>query len=109
MAYGANLVSDDRTQIWADGNLLLATAPATIQGLIEARGIGILRATYLPQTEIALVVDLGQTETDRLPLPRNVTLHGQTRSLLHGPLAPGIIHPHFAASILCYLKGPQTA
>ena len=109
MAYGASLVADDRTHIWAEAALLLATAPEATQGMIEARGIGILRATYLPKAEIVLVVDLGETETARLPPLRHITLHGQTRPLLYGPLVPGAIHPHLAASILCYLKSPQTA
>lgn len=108
MAYGATLVADDRTEIWAEADLLLASAPATIQGLIEARGVGILRAPYLPNTEIALVIDLGEIETARLPPLRHVTMAGQTRPLLHGALAPGTSRHHFPASILCYLKGPQT-
>lgn len=109
MAYGASLVADDQTQLWVEADLLLATAPEAIQGMIEARGIGILRAAYLLKAEIVLVIDLGETETARLPPLRHITLHGQTRPLLRGPLVPGAIHPHLAASVLCYLKGPQTA
>lgn len=109
MALGASLVADDQTEIWADADRLLAKAPAPLFGLIEARGVGILHAEPLPQGEIALVIDLGQTETDRLPPLRHVTLLGQTRPLILGPLAQTASHHHFPASILCYLKGPQSA
>ena len=53
IALGATLVSDDRTRITAHEGLLTATCPSpAILGLIEARGLGLLRA---PVTESAKV------------------------------------------------------
>ena len=43
LAMGAVLVSDDRTRLWRAGDALMADAPDTIRGRIEARGVGILR------------------------------------------------------------------
>ncbi len=99
MAYGADLVSDDRTELLAEADVLTARPPATIQGLIEARGLGLLRVPFVPQTEIVLVVDLDQTETNRLPPERQISLLGISR-----PLVLCVPQAHFPAAILCYLK-----
>jgi HPr kinase/phosphorylase len=104
LALGAGLVADDQTEIVATGPKLLARAPDTIKGLIEARGVGILRLPFLPSAEIALVIDLDQTESERLPPQRSVTLLGIACDLVLGSR-----HTHFPASILCYLHGSRSA
>lgn len=104
MAFGADLVSDDQTEIWTEGDSLYARPVAAIAGMIESRGVGILCAPGRDRTDIALVVDLGQSETDRLPPRRQVTLLGLAR-----PLVLAVGHSHFPASILCYLKGSRFA
>lgn len=60
---GFELVADDRVLI-EDG---AASAPASLAGLIEVRGLGILRVPYLELARLALTVELGETE--RLPRP----------------------------------------
>jgi HPr kinase/phosphorylase len=67
MALGAVLVSDDRTILTRDGAQIVADAPDTLRGLIEARGVGILSATAAGPTPVTLVIDLDQNETGRLP------------------------------------------
>ena len=104
MAYGADLVADDRTELAAQGDVLTARPPSTLQGLIEARHFGLLAMPFVAQAAIALVVDLDQTEPDRLPPAREITLLGITR-----PLVFGLNQPHFPAAILCYLKGERFA
>ncbi len=104
MAYGADLVADDRTELHAEDDVLTARPPATIAGLIEARGVGLLRVPFVPQAEIALIVDLDQTETDRLPPERHLTLLGISR-----PLVLSVPQAHFPAAILCYLKALRFA
>ncbi len=104
IAFGADLVADDRTEIWTDGTTLHARAPDPIRGLIEARGVGILRLPHISSAEITLVIDLDQTETERLPPRRRVTLLGRERDLVLGSA-----HTHFPASILCYLHGSRYA
>ena len=44
MAFGASLVADDQTELTVQGGTLIARCPPTMSGLIEARGLGILRA-----------------------------------------------------------------
>lgn len=73
MAFGATLISDDQTEIWRDGKRLKARAPAAISGLIEARGVGLLKARAEP-ADIVVAIDLDTVETDRLPPARNITL-----------------------------------
>jgi len=104
MAYGADLVSDDRTELTANGAALIARPPTALQGLIEARGLGLLQAPFIPQAKIALVVDLDQTETNRLPPERHISLLGISR-----PLVLAVPQAHFPAAILCYLKGHRFA
>lgn len=105
MAYGAMLVADDGVELRreADGSLV-ATAPEATRGLIEARGVGLLKARADPAATICLAVDLGAGEADRLPPWRSVELLGQPVPLLHK-----IASPHFAAAILQYLTEGRSA
>ncbi len=69
IAAGFRLVSDDRTVVWASKGRLFGACPPAIAGLIEARGLGIVRQMARPLTEIHLVVrclDPGET-VERLP------------------------------------------
>ena len=61
---GFDLVADDQVDI-ADGQV---SAPAALAGLLEVRGLGILRLPYVPSAHLALVVDL-TLRADRLPEP----------------------------------------
>jgi HPr kinase/phosphorylase len=60
IALGAELVADDRTLVARHGDRLVAAAPASGHGLIEARGVGLLRLPALGAVPLALAVDLGQ-------------------------------------------------
>lgn len=97
---GAALVSDDQTRVTVVGDELLATCPnPDLHGLIEVRGVGVLRAHALSTAAVRLVVDLGQPETDRLPPRRTVTILGV-------PL-PLVLHPqndHLPDALLLYLR-----
>ena len=61
---GFVLVSDDQTIVKKDGDRLIATAPPTIAGKLEVRGIGIVERTE--SAPIALAVEL-TGEIQRLP------------------------------------------
>ena len=63
---GARLVSDDYTIVRRVGGRLVASAPATIAGRIEVRGVGILEFPHEEDVPIGLVVDLDR-EAERLP------------------------------------------
>lgn len=63
---GYTLVSDDQTVIKKDGARLLASAPQTIAGKLEIRGIGIVDMEQINNIPVALIVEL-TGEIQRLP------------------------------------------
>ncbi len=69
VASDIRLVSDDRTILRLAGGGLIATAPPSIAGLIEARGIGLLGAEPASSAEVLLAVDLSRDAPERLPPP----------------------------------------
>jgi serine kinase of HPr protein (carbohydrate metabolism regulator) len=74
---GARLVADDRTLLRREGEALIASAPATIAGRLEVRGIGIATVPSVASGVLRLVVDLVAPEAvERLPEPRSVRLLG---------------------------------
>ena len=74
---GARLVADDQVALRADPGVLRASAPATISGMIEARGIGILSLESVADIPLVLVVDLvAADDVERLPGPETVEIQG---------------------------------
>lgn len=63
---GFALVSDDRTIVRKEGHKLIASAPATIRGKLEIRGIGIVDMESTDDVPVALVVELS-ADMQRLP------------------------------------------
>ena len=63
---GFILVSDDQTIVCKDHGRLIASAPPTIHGKLEIRGIGIVDMETVADVPVALVVELTSTIT-RLP------------------------------------------
>lgn len=61
--HGFALVADDRVDI-EDG---IARPPTALAGLLEIRGLGLMRLSHEPQATIGLAVTLGRG--DRLPSP----------------------------------------
>ncbi|MBR9843551.1 MAG: serine kinase [Rhodobacteraceae bacterium] len=104
MALGAQLVADDRTELWREGETICARAPDTIRGMIEARFVGILAAEALDRAPVHLVIDLDRSESERLPPNRNTALLGQTLPLLYRVDAD-----HFPASVMQYLAHGRKA
>ncbi len=72
---GAMLVSDDYTIVTARDGRLWSSAPATIAGMIEVRGVGIVDLPAAPPTPVALIVRLG-ADVPRLPDPRTRLIEG---------------------------------
>ena len=68
---GARLVADDQVELRRAGECVLVTAPAALAGLIEVRGVGILRVEAATEATLALLVDLvASAEVDRFPETR---------------------------------------
>ena len=55
---GALLVADDRVELRMVDGRLMASAPAALAGLLEVRGLGIVRLPCDGPAEVGLVVDL---------------------------------------------------
>ena len=64
---GFRLVADDRVILWTCAGRLWGRAADTLAGLIEIRGLEVVRLNALPFAEIALVVEAGTP--DRIPDP----------------------------------------
>ena len=78
---GGKLIADDRTILSLHKNGIFATCPKTIQGKIEARGVGILLLSSKKNARISLVIDMGSAATDRIPKTDTYSLFG-----IHLPL-----------------------
>ena len=63
---GFTLVSDDRTIVRKDGGRLIASAPESIAGKLEVRGIGIVDVDSTDEVPVALLVELA-SDMQRLP------------------------------------------
>jgi len=67
LAHGFRLVADDRVVLWTSQGRLYGRAPDALAGLIEVRGLDVVRMTALPLCEVALVAEAGIPE--RIPEP----------------------------------------
>jgi HPr kinase/phosphorylase len=87
---GGRLVADDQTRLSRSGSRLLAAAPAALAGLIEVRGVGILKLTrdrLQSQAPLSMLVDLVSPDhIERLPEPAKEDLLGVSLPVL--ALAP---------------------
>lgn len=102
IALGADLVADDRTDITLTEGQLIASAPQSLQGLIEARGIGLLRLPFLASVALQAAVDMDQPESVRLPPLRAIDYLGRTLEVINGSH-----YQHFPAALMCYLRGER--
>ena len=97
---GARLVADDQTELVRKGRTVIASAPARIAGLIEARGIGIVklaRDQLVARAPVVLLVDLAPPERiERLPQ--------QARERLLGVDLPVLVLAPFEASAVAKLR-----
>jgi serine kinase of HPr protein (carbohydrate metabolism regulator) len=63
---GFTLVSDDRTIVRKEGSRVVASAPVTIKGKLEIRGVGIVEMATASDIPVAMVVEL-TSDIQRLP------------------------------------------
>lgn len=73
---GWRLVADDYAHVLASEGALYAVAPATIEGRMEARGVGVIPARTQGLTRLSLVVALTVGPLERLPEATTQTLEG---------------------------------
>lgn len=99
IALGAGLVADDRTDLSSHDGILTASCPPALSGLIEARGLGLMRCPAHPPCPVALVADLSRTEPARLPPLRSIVLLDVTLPVVHK-----VDSPTFSAGLRLYLE-----
>ena len=92
---GARLVADDRTILFVSKRALHAKAPASIKGLLEIRGLGIVELPVRAAAKIALAVRLGK-EGARLPSHR--IYHAPTFLRPAAPVPLIALNAHFAST-----------
>lgn len=95
---GARLIADDRVTLSPCHGRLVAIPPSAIAGLVELRGVGIVRRPVEPMAIIRLCVDLVPAEDiERLPADaeRSAELAGLTlpRQAVPSPASAGSMEP----------------
>ena len=70
IALGAELVADDRVDLYTARGALRARVPRTLAGLLEVRGVGIVEVPYTDDVRVAVAVRLAAAaKSARLPEP----------------------------------------
>jgi len=65
---GAGLVSDDQVQLNCIDGRIVARAPGTIAGMLEVRGVGIIKVSHVADALITLIMEINPGgEIERLP------------------------------------------
>ena len=71
------LVADDQVEIGALDGALMARASASLAGMLEVRGLGLVRLDYRRTCEILVVIDLRERrDVDRMPELRRTVISG---------------------------------
>ncbi len=100
IALGGCLVADDRVRLALRDGTPHMLAPERLEGVIEARGLGLIRVPHLAAAPLRLVVDMGAVEPARLPEPAwRERLGARIRYLRR------VDGPHFAGSIVALSNG----
>ena len=91
---GAGLIGDDAVTLACAGDALIASPPPRIDGLMEVRGVGLVRLPAAPPAPVALILTLGSAAPARLPetpLPMRVIAGVGVPVLAFDPgtIAPG--------------------
>ena len=99
---GATLVADDQVELRTVEGTLRATPPPALAGLIELRGIGLLRLATVTDASVGLVVDLApDAPPERLPEP--------SHCVIEGIAVPRIAIEPFQASAAARVRGAARA
>ncbi len=74
---GAQLVADDQVALTRRGENVIASAPSSLHGLIEIRGLGIMRMDAAAEARVALVADMADPDSiERLPARLHCEIEG---------------------------------
>jgi serine kinase of HPr protein (carbohydrate metabolism regulator) len=101
----ASLIGDDRIDLDNRAGRLIARGHPLVRGMIEQRGLGILRVTYEAAAVVRLMVDIiAPQEAVRLPEPErtHAVLCGVQLPIL--PLLQGVASYDCTVTVLEYLE-----
>lgn len=94
MALGCDLVADDQVRLQPRDGAIIATAPERLSGLVEARGIGLMRMHAVDSARLLLAVDLDREAAARLPQPELFCITDACIPLIAGqnrPILPYVL------------------
>lgn len=97
---GATLIGDDQIIIDKQRRGLTVRAPEALQGLVEIRGMGIVRMPSTSSVPLHLVISLHATPVPRLPEQGLATYLGVT--------IPSIVLDPFSASAVARVRAALT-
>lgn len=102
---GAGLIGDDAVTLMPEGARLIASPPPNIAGLLEVRGVGLIRLPTAAPAPVALILTLGGASGPRLPetpLARRVIVGVPVPTLA---FEPGAIAPALRAEWALRMHG----
>jgi HPr kinase/phosphorylase len=102
----ARLVADDRAYLEVAHGRLLVRPALALAGLIEVRGVGLMRLDHEPSAVVGLAVDLAAADAERLPeaASRHIDIQGVAITRL--AVASGV--PGLWA-VLAFLNSPPNS
>jgi serine kinase of HPr protein (carbohydrate metabolism regulator) len=83
------LVADDRAKVRVRDGALIVEPVAELAGLIEVRGLGIRRCQFAAEAPVGLVIDLGASDSSRLPRPAALVTVIRGVEVARIPVPPG--------------------
>ena len=104
LAMGGHLISDDLVLLTAKADHILTAHPrGPVRDVqIEARGLGILTLPAGNASRLGVIVDLNETETDRLPEPDTSVIAGHAIRRLKAvdnPAFPAMVHQYLLHAV----------
>lgn len=108
IAMGAGLVADDWITLERGraGGLIMSPPPP-IAGLMELRGLGLVRLPHTDQAPLSLICDLDRAERERIPERASRTLLGRPCPVIFGRDRPGLAAALMAVMIAGGLLDPD--
>ena len=102
---GAKLVADDLSRVVVENGVVQVLAPDRLQGVIEARGVGLIHVPWVASARLQLVIDMSESELERHPRSHRVT----TVAGCDVDLVLRVDAPYFTSAIYHLLQGGRYA